>query len=211
MSSNAPRFSVSERTGEAILKLPSSGGEISVVNGQDVKEKLDRVHNVNDDLKWILLSYEGESTNVLKEFGSGTGSVGDIQPLLNDKMIAYALVKVLDVLAEQSSVKTVSTYRFALIVFIGDHVSGARKARIATNKQSVLKFIGHYNVEIAFSDVPDITDENVCAKVQDASGSRIHEKTMSSQDKAQRYQSGAADEPQTLKPKLAGPNAGPGA
>jgi hypothetical protein len=160
------RFSLTERAA-GTMSCPSQGSSVLVTNENEVREILKDVHSGKNNLNWALLGYEGSSVDKLQLIGSGTGGITEMGAHLNDKVTAYGLIRVVDV------VDNISTNRFVFINWMGDHVPAVTKAKVATNKSSVLEIIGHYNVEILASDTFDIKEDIILGKIQDASGTRV--------------------------------------
>lgn len=82
-------------------------------------------------------------------------------------MVAYGLIRVLD------TVDNIPTLRFVYLTWIGESVSGITNARIGVNKTAVTEIIGHYSIEYYVSKLDEINEDDIMAKVQDASGSRV--------------------------------------
>eukprot|EP01132_Coremiostelium_polycephalum_P005357 gene5357-6683_t len=165
MSGGELRFSLAERKAGS-MQTPSAGNNVVVTNQQEFQDAIQNVHTSNSTQNWILVGYDG-SPDRIKLISTGTGGVTELTQQLNDESMLYAIVRVVDV------VDNIPTDRYAYITWIGDNVKGIDKARFGTNKSSVTKLLGHYNVEIIASSHNEISESEIMKKVQDASGSRI--------------------------------------
>lgn len=169
------RFALNERAPDSIKSQGGiSGNAISVENESEVKALLKTIHDTKPEEHgrgnpdWALLTYAGKDLKTLKLMGSGNGGLSELREAgLQDDMVAYGLLRVVDV------VDNIPTTRFAYITWMGDAVSGVNKARIGTNKTAVSAFIGHYNIEHLCSSKDELTDSAVVGRVQDASGSKV--------------------------------------
>jgi len=161
------RFSLTERAAGS-LACPGAGGQVKAGDDalQFIKQTLYSVHSADDALNWALLGYKGTSIDEVELIGSGSGGSQELVSQLHDDIVAYGLVRIVDV------VDGIPTNRYAYINWVGDRVPGARKARIATNKTSINEIIGHYSVEFVASSKEELTEEVIKNKIQDTSGSR---------------------------------------
>jgi len=165
---SALRFSLQERPAGS-LQCPGEGSAVRQSGESQIKDALDKVHAGTDSLSWALIGYVGDSTDSIELIGAGTDMTEIYQYLVPDRAI-YALVRMVDI------VDNIPTNRFAYIFWVGDALSGVKKARMATNKANIMKIIGHFNVELTASSHDEITPEVIEGKIRDASGSRIREK-----------------------------------
>eukprot|EP01100_Stratorugosa_tubuloviscum_P002126 TRINITY_DN1487_c0_g1_i1.p1 TRINITY_DN1487_c0_g1~~TRINITY_DN1487_c0_g1_i1.p1 ORF type:complete len:334 (+),score=173.54 TRINITY_DN1487_c0_g1_i1:94-1095(+) len=166
----ALRFSLSERPAGS-MSCPSYGSSISTSTEAItiIKQNIKAVHDADPNLDWVLLGYVGESVEEISLVAGGNAGSDEMLQYLDDNKILYGLVRVVDI------VDNIPTHRFAHISWVGDHVSGVKKARTATNKGAILQIIGHYNVELVASSKEELTRETIFGKIQDASGTRIRE------------------------------------
>lgn len=165
MSGGELRFSLAERKAGS-MQTPSAGNNVSVTNQQEFQDAIQNVHTSGSSQNWILVGYDG-SPDRIKLVSTGSGGVGELSQHLDDGSMLYAIVRVVDI------VDNIPTDRYVYITWIGDNVKGIDKARFGTNKSSVTKLLGHYNVEIIASSQNEISETEIMKKVQDASGSRI--------------------------------------
>eukprot|EP00002_Diphylleia_rotans_P020244 TRINITY_DN392_c0_g1_i2.p1 TRINITY_DN392_c0_g1~~TRINITY_DN392_c0_g1_i2.p1 ORF type:complete len:327 (-),score=91.35 TRINITY_DN392_c0_g1_i2:239-1219(-) len=146
----------------------TTGRGVVFVNEKDARAALDDVRKPTSTNTWALLAFEKGSSENLAFVASGA-SFQDLHARLSQDIFAYALVRVMD------NYEGIPTARFALIIWIGDAVSGIVKAKIAAARSTVFSFIGHYNVDINTSDLQEITGEEIAKKISQTSGSSSRE------------------------------------
>jgi hypothetical protein len=173
MTDGQLRFSLAERKPGTIQSPGGGSGKTVALDDESARQTLQTIHKASAEAHgvadWILLTYTGADLTALKEVGHGSGGVSELVSHLNDSLIAYGLLRVVDV------VDGIPTTRFAYITWIGDSVPGVTKARVGTNKGAVTEIIGHYNVEVIASQKSELTQDSIMGRVQDASGSRMRE------------------------------------
>jgi len=122
------------------------------------------VRNDHTETNWMALGYE-ENRNAISLIGSGNGGLEEMYGYLSEQGIAYALLRVTDVIDESVTVK------FVFIAWVGDKVPFVRKARITTHRGAVVDFIGQHHASIDASNLSELTHDIIVKKISDASGS----------------------------------------
>jgi hypothetical protein len=80
---------------------------------------------------YVVVGYEGGKGNVLVSLAKGTGGVAALLDHLNDKIVAYALVR------KNEKIDESITTKFAHIAFIGENIDRMHRARLGTHKGAV--------------------------------------------------------------------------
>ncbi|EGC33945.1 hypothetical protein DICPUDRAFT_88560 [Dictyostelium purpureum] len=165
MSGGELRFSLAERKPGSINTTGSSGNEVQISNLEEFNDAIRNVHNENNQTNWILVGYDGQPDKI-KLLSTGTHGINELVNHFDDSEMTYAIVRVVDV------IDNIPTNRYVYITFIGDNVKAITKAKYGTNKTSITKLLGHYNVEIIASNKSEVSETEIMGKIQDASGSR---------------------------------------
>lgn len=132
---------------------------------QSLLDAIADVRNDKTETNWALGGYlNNEVKKPIQLIAKGNGGVDEITPHLASDIIAYGLIRVVDV------IEGIKTVKFVFLVHIGSDVSITKKATIATHKGGVIDGFGaiHLTVEIS----GEISDEILLSKVQEASGSK---------------------------------------
>ncbi|GAM22257.1 hypothetical protein SAMD00019534_054320 [Acytostelium subglobosum LB1] len=151
--------------GGALHAPGASGNDVTIANPDEFHAAVQALHTTGNPINWILVTYNG-SPNHIKLEASGRNGIHELTHHLTDDLMAYALLRVVDI------VDGFPTDRYVYITWIGDNVKGMDKARYGTNKTVITKLLGHYNVEIIASSKAEISEQEIVNKVSDASGSR---------------------------------------
>jgi len=129
-----------------------------------LRAAINDVRSDNTETNWMALGYE-EGSNAISLMGSGHGGLEELNRHLSEEGIAYALLRVTDVIDESVTVK------FVFIAWVGDKVPVVRKARITTHRGAIVDFIGQHHASIDASNHSELTHEIIATKISDASGS----------------------------------------
>jgi len=171
-TTSAPKTTAPKPTSSPTTKnpgVPQTSSAVVFLEEDSIREGIKAVRDNNDPTDWVLLTYEGNS-NKVKLAGRGSGGVDEVLSRLNESEIFYGLLRTTDTVDNTVAVK------FVLILWVGEKVPFARKARITTNKGEVLGFIGQYHVDVNCSNLSEISPEIIRDLVQRASGTALHVK-----------------------------------
>ncbi|KAI8807232.1 hypothetical protein BJ742DRAFT_813864 [Cladochytrium replicatum] len=162
--SSSPKPAVSAAAShKPMVSMQSSGVTIDPQLLEAVKD----VRNDKSSTKWVLGTYrDGNISNPVVLVATGPGSVEDLKAKLSDGQIAYALIRVTDMIDGHPTIK------FALVTWIGGSVSIMKKAKIATHKGGVSEAFTPFHVDLTVSVDSELSDEIVLSKVQAMSGSK---------------------------------------
>lgn len=143
-------------------------GSLDIRDKEAGKEALQRVRAGTTDGEddWLLLAYAQDGSNVVELRGQGGGGASQLAHLLDDKTVAYGLVRV------STALDNNKVTRFVAVVFVGSAIGGLRKAQIVTHKGTLLEFLGQHHVELATSDPQDVNNDAVLDLVNRAAGVR---------------------------------------
>eukprot|EP01098_Paradermamoeba_levis_P005747 TRINITY_DN2402_c0_g1_i1.p1 TRINITY_DN2402_c0_g1~~TRINITY_DN2402_c0_g1_i1.p1 ORF type:complete len:503 (-),score=209.72 TRINITY_DN2402_c0_g1_i1:44-1552(-) len=154
-------------------KTGTSG--FALENEEAIKQAIRDVRSNDHELKWVLLSYLGNS-NTVGLTGSGSGGLSEMVSLLEPTGVSYGLLRVEDVVDQSKTIK------FVLINWTGEEVPTVRQGRLGTNKGVLLSLIGQYHNDFVANNLNELSEEVIMQKVKDASGSgnRVKESTTTS-------------------------------
>ncbi len=157
---------------KAVFGFQGNSKEVRGGSGLSVDQTiLDAIADVRNDkteTNWALASYPGgnDVKKPLELVGSGNGGANELATHLTPSMIAYGLVRVVDV------IEGIKTVKFVFVIHIGNEVTITKKATVATHKGSVVDKFGSSHVTVEISGEHEISDEIILSKVQESSGSK---------------------------------------
>jgi len=143
-------------------KITPSTSSLKFADEDNLKQVIAELRR--GDLNWILLSYEGGNGNTISLFGKGTGTADEMKENLNEKIVGYALIRVVEQIDETQAIK------FCFIKYQGPQIPVMLKARLGTHSGDINKFLHPYHVTIDATDISEISDEIVRRTVGKASG-----------------------------------------
>jgi hypothetical protein len=123
------------------------------------------VRNDNDPLAWVTYVYDENSHTLIHVNASGEGGLDEFRESFSEKERMYGFLRVIDIVDNHETVK------FVFVAWQGDKVSVVKKARMATHKGSIQKFIGQSHLAIDASEKSDLSDSVVFGRISDNSGS----------------------------------------
>lgn len=156
------------KTGKAQNSFQTPGAVAVNIDGF-LTEAIVDVRSDGIAVNWCVGSYEEKNPKkpiVLS--GKGTDGLGGILPLLESDVVAYALLRVMDVVDE------ISTVKFVFITWVGEGVKPMTKGKISTHKSTVEKAFHPAHVTIYATTLEDLSEKDIMSKVQNASGSKSH-------------------------------------
>jgi len=133
------------------------------------------VRDNNSPTNWCLFTYSESAKNTLDFVGKGSGGLDELKSRLDESKIFYGLLRVTDKIDNSLTVK------FVFIVWCGEKVPFVQKGKMTTHKGSITTLIGQSHVALNCSNLSEITEEIIMARVSDASGTsyRVKEKDSS--------------------------------
>lgn len=148
--------------------VPQQASIVQFEDEEGIRKVIAQVRADNDETDWMLVGYE--TNTKLKLIGSGSNGMDELLTYLKDDQIAYGLYRTTDTVDNTVAIK------FVLIIWVGEKVPIARKARITTHKGEVTTFFGQYHVDLNCSNLEEISEDIVRELVQKASGTRNYVK-----------------------------------
>lgn len=158
------------KTGKAAASLQTPD---AVVVNIDVAVTNAIVEVRSDDTQtdWCIGSYgEKNPKRPIMLIGKGTNGLSGISSLLEDDIVAYALLRV------QDKVDGITTIKFVFITWVGEHVKPMTRAKISTHKSTIEKTFYPAHVQIYATTSGELSEDVIMSKVQNASGSKSHVK-----------------------------------
>jgi len=163
------RTTPSKATPGAVPKTNVETSSIKFTDEQSVRDAIKEVRKDNIDPRtdWCLVGYEGGKGNTLTLLGKGAGGLNDVLPLLNDKIVAYGLLRRTERIDQTDAVK------FVFIEWIGENIDRMHKARLSTYSGSVNSLFHPWHVDLRqVSHLDDLTEEKINTRVQENSGTK---------------------------------------
>jgi hypothetical protein len=149
--------------------VPQPSSIVVFLDEDNLREAIKAVRSNSDPTDWVLITYEG-NTNKLKLAGRGEGGINQLLSNLREDAIFYGFLRTTDTVDNTVAVK------FVLVLWVGEKVPFARKARITTHRGELTSFVGQYHVDVNCSNLSEINENIVRDLVQRASGTAIHVK-----------------------------------
>jgi len=148
---------------------------VTFQNESAIKDAFADVHSDKSELDWALLTYEGENSNTLKLLGSGAGGLSELVSHLDDKIVAYGVLRV------QEKFDDSNIIRFIFIKWVGTGIQRMLKARMGTHFGSIKEIVGAYHCDIEADNKKDLAENVVRDVVRKNAGiaSRVLDKTQS--------------------------------
>lgn len=156
------------KTGKAQSSFQTPGAVAVNVDGSLIEAIAD-VRSDETPTNWCVGSYgEKNPKKPIVLAGKGTDGLKGILPLLESDLVAYALLRVVDV------VDDITTVKFVFITWVGENVKPMTKGKISTHKSTVDKAFHPAHVTIYATTSGDLSEGDIMSKVQNASGSKSH-------------------------------------
>jgi len=135
----------------------SAGGNIDI--DSSVTDAINDLRNDKTDTNWLLISYrDGDVKKPLILLASGKGGVEEMNSSLTPDLIAYGLIRVIDL------IENIKTVKYVFLYFIGADVSIMKKAKVSTNKGAVTGILSPYHVTFEVSSTNELSDEILLQK-----------------------------------------------
>jgi len=140
---------------------------------------------------WMFITYaatSGANSQKLKLGGSGTGGVNELRTHLDDKIIAFAIVRVTDRIDDSVTVK------FVWINWLGKGAAAMQKARLSVHMGPVKAFMGQTHQDYSCNTQDELTHEIIMERVMgySGSGSKVLDSTGKTTLKTQVHGSGGS-------------------
>jgi len=148
----------------SVPKNLSTAQSVQVKDEDVVKANIKEVRSGNPDVEWCLVGYEGGKGSTLIPLATGANGIQGLLEHLNDKVVAYALIR------KNEKIDESVTTKFAHIIFIGENIDRMHRARLGTHKGGVQALFTPYHVDITVSNVSELSDEIIVQKIAEASG-----------------------------------------
>lgn len=175
--------SSAKSAGGSLPRSASASKDALSFENQDALREI-RTGNVN----WILYTYaSGGNTNTIVLHGQGTGGVDELVSHLDDGIVAYGLVRLIERVDESDTVK------FAFINWTGDNVPRMLRARIGTHSGAVKQFFSPFHVDINATQKSEVTEDIVRSTVKKAAGTADHVISKSSSSSSISTSSGSGE------------------
>ncbi|KXJ18508.1 coactosin-like protein [Exaiptasia diaphana] len=111
--------------------------------------------------EWALFGYDDSNTVVHLKSGS---QYDDFLTELKDEERCYAYLRI------QSGDELSKRAKFVFVAWIGENVSGMKKAKVGTDKSSVKAVLKNFAIEISTGEKHELELEEVRAAVRKAGG-----------------------------------------
>lgn len=158
------------KTGKAMSSFQTPGA-VAVNIDDAVTEAIADVRDDDTSTDWCVGSYgEKNPKKPIVLIGKGTGGLQGIIKLLENDIVAYALLRV------QDTVDGIATVKFVFITWVGENVKPMTKGKISTHKSTIEKAFHPAHVPIYATALGELSEDIIMSKVQNASGSKSHVK-----------------------------------
>jgi len=124
-------------TGASSSVAAKKGGSLEFVfaNEDQVQKALEDLRKDNSSTTWIVLGYDNQREDALILVGTGSGGIQDLQSLLADDQVNYAVLTVEFVEGDYTSKK------YVFLTWVGPNVKPLFKARSSQHRNQLYKFV----------------------------------------------------------------------
>lgn len=123
-------------------------------------------------LNWILFQIAKDECHNIYKYGGG--GISEMIANLEDQHVLYGIFKVLA--SSQAGAYISIRERFVFLCWVPEHTGVFARANVATQKQTLLKRLGTYHVEIRAEQREDIRREEIVKILDNACGSHKPQK-----------------------------------
>ncbi|XP_073242831.1 uncharacterized protein [Porites lutea] len=158
------------KTGKAVSSFQTPGS-VAVNIDDAVYGAIADVRSDDTSTNWCVGSYaDNNPKKPIDLIGKGADELQGIVAQLKNDIVAYALLRVQDV------VDGITTVKFVFITWVGENVKPMTKGKISTHKSTIEKAFHPAHVTIYANALGELSEDIVMSKVQNASGSKSHVK-----------------------------------
>lgn len=124
-------------TGASSSVAAKKGGSLEFVfaNEDQVQKALEDIRNDSTPTNWIVLGYDNQREDALVVIGTGSGGIADLQSLLADDQVSYAVLPV------EFAEGDYSTKKYIFLTWVGPAVKPLFKARSSQHRNQLYKFV----------------------------------------------------------------------
>ncbi|CAH3170357.1 unnamed protein product [Porites evermanni] len=158
------------KTGKVVSSFQTPGS-VAVNIDDAVYGAIADVRSDDTSTNWCVGSYaDNNPKKPIDLIGKGADGLQGIVTQLKNDIVAYALLRVQDV------VDGITTVKFVFITWVGENVKPMTKGKISTHKATIEKAFHPAHVTIYANALGELSEDIVMSKVQNASGSKSHVK-----------------------------------
>lgn len=149
-----------------IQKLVSSDTiELDFEDEEAVLNSIASVRSSDDGINWTLVTYNAPSkSKTLKLVSTGTGGIEEFIENLQDDIVGYGLVRLIEQIDQSETVK------FCFVNWVGDNIHRMQRAVLSTHKGFVRNLFSPFHVDHECNRKDEISEEIIMAKIKKASG-----------------------------------------
>eukprot|EP01121_Diplochlamys_sp_Union-15-3_P010630 TRINITY_DN2_c0_g1_i1.p1 TRINITY_DN2_c0_g1~~TRINITY_DN2_c0_g1_i1.p1 ORF type:complete len:525 (+),score=105.91 TRINITY_DN2_c0_g1_i1:71-1645(+) len=144
-----------------------SGSEFGFTDEDSIRATITEIRKGTSDDNWILLTYEGPTSNTLHLLAKGHG-IDKLVTYLKDDIVVYGLVRV------NETIDNSVTTKFAMIKWQGENIPRMQKARLGVHRGEVNKFFHPFHVDLNCERKNEISEEIIMNLINAASGTKIN-------------------------------------
>jgi len=170
---------IDEKTGQAGLRTQSttsisgrqtssSKSDDSVIFDDDCIATLQDVRNDNTPTTWAAFTYANPNSQKLVKLSTGTGGAIELEAVLKDDIVVYALIRKLENIDSTVAVK------FCYVRWLGENIPRMQRAKLGATAATIQQFFLPYHVSLDSPDRHEITDPNIMKLIMIASGTYQH-------------------------------------
>lgn len=143
----------------------------AVINLEDerpIREAIFAVRSDESPTDWCLITYTAAKSKTLKFLASGSGGLSEMKQHLKDDVVAYGLLRKLEIIDATEAVK------FCFVDWRGENINRMQRANLGVHSGAVKQIFHPYHVDIQPTNTNEITDELIMQKIKNASGTAVH-------------------------------------
>ncbi|XP_074534154.1 coactosin-like protein [Halichoeres trimaculatus] len=131
------------------------------------REAYNQVRDDNTDINWAAFKYDG---HLIVPAGQGT-DYEEFKQMCTDDVRLFGFIRITtgDAMSKRA--------KFTLITWIGDNVSGLKRAKISTDKAKVKEIVQNFAKEFTFTDHKELDEDNIRDELKKAGGANYDAQT----------------------------------
>jgi hypothetical protein len=138
------------------------------VDVADIKAAIAEVRDDRKSTNWALLSYQGENTNNVALLGKGEGGVNELIDQLQDDIVGYGLVRLVERRDDSDTIK------FVYVRWTGEGIHRMLRARLGTHSGAIKEIVSPYHVGVEATTKDEISEDIIWSHVRKASGTATY-------------------------------------
>lgn len=101
------------------------------------------------------MTYADPNSPNLVKLGSGTGGASELEAILRDDIVVYALIRKIEIIDQTEAVK------FCYVRWLGENIPRMQRAKLGASSAAIQQLFSPYHVSLDSPDRNEVTDANI--------------------------------------------------